>query len=213
MYSTIRTSDIYYSDIKNIFSRWSIYNNAPLEKTMRELMHTLPLPKYPPIVLIGATNVYSEELDIFLFNTLSLVDKIDVLMSTTAIPLIFPPRMYNNSLYIDGGIISNEIIHQATGFIDCVFYNITFIAARVQHARNNITGFVSYLSTVLNTVFNTFDSQLAQLTTCTYPKGQINACFPTDPDLEKYSVLDFNHGKELYLSGKKNHNCIKYDLC
>jgi len=212
MYTTIRTPDIYYSDIRNVFSRWSIYNNAPLEKTLRTLLQSLSLPKYPPIVLIGASNVYTEKLDIFAINTLSLSEKIDVLMSTTAIPLIFPPRMYNNSLYIDGGIISNEIIHQTTGFIDCAFYNITFIDARVQNIQNNITGFVSYLSAVLNTLFNTFDSQLAQITTCTYPKGQINACFPTDSELERYSMLDFNHGKELYLSGKKN-KCIRYDLC
>ena len=213
MYTTIRTPDIYYSDIRNIFSRWSIYNNAPLEKTLHTLLQSLSLPKYPPIVLIGASNLYTEKLDIFAINTLSLSEKIDVLMSTTAIPLIFPPRMYNNSLYIDGGIISNEIIHQATGFIDCAFYNITFIDARVQNIQNNITGFVSYLSTVLNTVLNTFDSQLAQITTCTYPKGQINACFPTDSELERYSMLDFNHGKELYISGNKNNMCIRYDLC
>lgn len=213
MYSTITTQDVYYSDMRNLFSRWSIYNNAPLEKTMTTLLQSLPLPKYPPIVLIGATNVYTEELDIFMLNSLPLPEKIDVLMSTTAIPLIFPPRMYNHSLYIDGGIISNEIIYQATGFIDCAFYNITFIAARALHGTNNITGFTSYLSAVLHTVFTTFDSQLAQVTTCRYPKGQINACFPTDPQLETYSVLDFNHGKSLYLSGRNNHTCITYDLC
>ena len=33
-------------------------------------------------------------------------------MSTSAIPLAFPPRKYNNALYIDGGVISNEIIPQ-----------------------------------------------------------------------------------------------------
>ena len=68
MYSTITTPDIYYSDVRNLFSRWSVYNNAPLEKTMTRLLQSLPLPKYPPIVLIGATNVYTEELDIFMLN-------------------------------------------------------------------------------------------------------------------------------------------------
>lgn len=209
MYSTIRNSDIYYVSINN----WSIYNNSPLEKTLNMFLQLLSIPKYPPVVIIGATNLYTEELDIFVVNNMSLSEKIDILMSTTAIPIIFPPRKYNNTLYVDGGLISNEIINQVMGFIDCNYYNITYISARPKHDINNITNVVSYISALIRTLFTTFDSQLAQMTKCAYPKGEINACFPTDPVLGKFNMLDFDHGKELYVSGKRNHKCIKYSLC
>lgn len=214
MYSKLRTEDVYYSDMKNVWNRWSIYNNAPLEKTMRTLLEPLPTPKYPPQVLIGASNLYTYEMDIFTFNDMSFEDKMNVLMSTTAIPFVFPPRKFNETVYIDGGIISNEIIIQSIGFIDCAMYNITFISARARHnTTSHVSGFVSYASTVLDLVFHTFDSQLAQVLHCKYPKGEINACFPTDPTLTTYSVLDFNHGRELYISGKMNYKCERYDLC
>lgn len=214
MYLKLRTEDVYYSDMKNVWNRWSIYNNAPLEKTMRTLLEPLPTPKYPPQVLIGASNLYTYEMDIFTFNDMSFEDKMNVLMSTTAIPFVFPPRKFNETVYIDGGIISNEIIIQSIGFIDCAMYNITFISARARHnTTSHVSGFVSYASTVLDLVFHTFDSQLAQVLHCKYPKGEINACFPTDPTLTTYSVLDFNHGRELYISGKMNYKCERYDLC
>jgi len=213
MYSTIRTADVYYLDITNIWNSWSIFNNAPLEKTMRKIFNTIPTPKYPPQVLIGASNIYTQTLDIFMFNQLSFEDKMHVLMSTSAIPIIFPPRKSNGTLYIDGGIISNELITQAIGFVDCKYYNITFISARSQHNVSNINGFMSYMMSVIDMVLHTFDSQIAQVTHCTYPKGEINACYPTDDTLNTYSVLDFDHGVELYQSGKNMHKCVKYLLC
>jgi len=214
MYSTIRTADVYYSDIMNAQTAWSILNNAPLEKTMRRLLQSLSPPKYPPKVLIGASNLYTDELDIFIYNDLNFEDKMAVLMSSSAIPIVFPPRKFNGTLYIDGGLISNEIITQAIGFINCKYYNVTFISARAEYHVVKPTSFFTYVKTVINMLLHTFDSELSHIATkCTYPKGEINACYPTDEKLGNYSVLDFDHGMELYESGKEMHECIRYALC
>lgn len=214
IYSNITTDDVYKTDYLGILSRWSIYDNSPLEKTLTNILETTKQSTNPPVTIIGATNVYTEELDIFKFNELSIGDKINILMSTSAIPLAFPPRKYNNALYVDGGVISNEIINQAIGFIECSYYNITFVSASSKNPRNNtITGLFSYVNAVLHLLFKTFDYQLAQVSTCTYPKGQINACFPTSPELDKYSILDFDNGLALYELGKKSNKCIQYELC
>ena len=214
IFSNITTQSVYNTDYLGIFTRWSIYDNSPLEQTLTNILETTIQSDNPPITLIGASNVYTEELDIFKFNELSLVDKINVLMSTSAIPLAFPPRKYNNALYVDGGVISNEIINQAIGAISCSFYNITFISASLKSAgNNNVTGLVSYISSIFHMLFRTFDYQLAQVTTCTYPKGQINACFPTSSELDNYSILDFDNGYALYELGKQSNKCIQYELC
>jgi predicted acylesterase/phospholipase RssA len=135
-------------------------------------------------------------------------------MSTSSIPFIFPPRKYNNTLYVDGGLISNEIINQATGELPCDFYNITFVSSSSKSQKTpEITGLFSYISTVVHVLFRTFDYQLAQINRCAYPKGQINACFPTSPELDKYSILDFNNGAILYELGMEANKCITYELC
>ena len=214
IYSTLTTDDVYNSDYLGILSRWAVYDNSPLEKTLTTILKTTTQSANPPITLIGASNLYTAELDIYRFNTLSLEDKIDVLMSTSSIPFIFPPRKYNNTLYVDGGLISNEIINQAIGELPCEFYNITFISASSKtEQKPDITGLFSYISTVVHVLFKTFDYQLAQITRCSYPKGLINACFPTSSLLSKYSILDFDNGAILYNLGMEAHKCIQYELC
>lgn len=214
LYATTKTADIYQSDIFGIFTRWSIYNNAPLEKTLNNVLGHTNQTANPPIVLIGASNVLTEKLDVYSFHDLSFQDKIDVLMSTTAIPFIFPPRTFRNGLYVDGGVISNEMITQAIGEVECNFYNITFISASTQDKNTNkVDGLFSYLSAVVRMIFRTFDYQLAQVSTCTYPIGQITACFPTSESLNQYSIFDFDHGTELYELGKQENECETYELC
>jgi predicted acylesterase/phospholipase RssA len=214
IFSNLHTKDIYTPHYLGIFSKWAIYDNSPLEKTLGNILQNAPHNPTPPLTLIGASNVYTERLDIFKYTELSHDDKINVLMSTSSIPVIFPPRKYNGGLYVDGGVISNEIIDQVIGQINCSFYNVTFISARSKDVANNgITGLFSYLSAIVHMILSTFDYQLAQVTTCVNPKGVISACFPTSPDLGKYSVLDFDNEAALYELGKANNGCVEYQLC
>jgi len=214
MYTNLRTAHVYYTDLLHLQTAWSIFNNSPLEATLRFLFKSLPVPKAPPQTLIGASNLYTDELDIFTFHELAFEDQMDVLMSTTAIPVVFPPRKYNGTLYIDGGLISNEIITEAMSYRDCSFYNVTFISARAEYHAITPTTFLSYLKTVIDMLLHTFDSELARGShSCPHPKGEIHACYPTDDALANYSVLDFDHGQALYESGKKHHVCMAYPLC
>ena len=214
IFSNLHTKDIYTPHYLGIFSKWAIYDNSPLEKTLGNILQSAPHNANPPLTLIGASNVYTERLDVFKYTELPHDDKINVLMSTSAIPIVFPPRKYNGGLYVDGGVISNEIIDQVIGQIPCQFYNITLINARAKDGVNNgVTGLTSYLGTLVHMILNTFDSPLAQVIMCPNPIGQINACFPTSPDLAKYSPLDFDNEVALYELGKASNKCIKYQLC
>ena len=214
LYETTKTQDIYVSDILGIFTRWSIYDNSPLEKMLNQVLGNTPQTSNPPTVLIGASNIITEQLDVFSFEELSFEDQINALMSTTAIPFIFPPRTFQGSLYVDGGVISNEMITQAIGEMQCNYYNVTFISASTKDkGNNNITGLFSYLSAVVRMIFRTFDNQLAQASSCKYPMGQINACYPTGDELDNYSIFDFDHGADLYNLGQTQHECTTYQLC
>jgi len=214
IYTRTKTEDVYVSDLWGIFSRWSFYDNGPLEKTLTQVLENTTPVATPPLVLIGASNIITEELDVFRFHDLPFQDRIHVLMATSSIPIAFPPRPFQGALYVDGGVISNEMIHQAIGEVQCPFYNITFVSAHPKGKGNeDISGLFSYISAIVRMIFRTFDNQMAQVSTCTYPKGQINACYPTSPELENYSILDFDYGETLYELGRTSNECTPYPLC
>ncbi len=214
IYTRTQTKDVYVSDIWGIFSRWSFYDNGPLEKTLIQVLENTTPVVTPPTVLVGASNIHTEELDVFRFHDLSFEDRINVLMATSSIPIAFPPRSFQGALYVDGGVISNEMIHQAIGEVQCPFYNITFISAHPKGKGNeDISGLFSYISAIIRMIFRTFDNQMAQVSTCTFPKGQINACYPTSQELDNYSMLDFDNGFTLYELGRASNECTPYPLC
>jgi NTE family protein len=213
--SGLTNRDIYQSDVLNILSEWSYYNTKPLQNTLTGILQNKNPIVNGPMTLIGASNVLDQRLDIWHFDRLNLQDRVSVLMATSAIPLVFPPQTLNNSLYVDGGVISNEIIHQAIGQLSCDSYNVVFISASDHNSTPSPmpTGLWSYMGSIISLLVNTFDYQLAQQTNCTYPRGTLQACFPTASSLSNYSILDFDFGAELYALGKEYYNCNTMSLC
>lgn len=214
--SNLTTTAVYKSSVLNIFTNWSIYSTAPLEATIGSVLASHGDPAASaPITLVGATNINTQALDVFRFDTMTLGDRVDTLMATSAIPLAFPPRQINGSIYVDGGLINNEMIAQAMGHKPCDFYRFTFISAASREGYHAVNGFFSYLSAVGHVLLDTFDYQLAQYqsVTCQYPRGTINACFPTAPELENYSILDFDNGAILWALGRSGYNCTQLQIC
>lgn len=217
IYANITTPDVYTLDIFGILSEYSIYSTGPLESTLAEVIATYTREANGPITLIGSTNLNRRTLDVFRYDTATDAEQLDILMATSAIPLLFPPRHINGNLYADGGLISNELIQQALSQKTCGFYNFTFISASSKGADNiTIDGFFSYIGAVAKLLFNTFDYALAQYESVTCqdtPRGSILACFPSNPALDSYSVLDFDYGTVLYALGKSQYNCSSYMFC
>ena len=211
----LTTQDVYKNGILNILSDWSIYDNSPLAATLGNIIDGKVPDQQTPLTLIGATNVNSEALDVWQFDFLNAPDKVDVLMATSAIPLAFPPRQINGSYYVDGGVINNEMITQSLGYVSCTSYNVIFVSASSRAGRQSVSGFFSYLSAVGHVLLDTFDYQLAQYQNvhCPYPRGTIQACFPSSPALESYSILDFDYGAELWELGRSSYNCTMYPIC
>ncbi len=84
------------------------------------------------------------------------------------------------------------------------------------HQTQNVTGFGSYISAIGRLLLNTFDYQLAEYESVkclNTPRGAINACFPTNPEIENYSILNFDSGTLLYELGKSGVSCNQYNFC
>lgn len=211
----LTTDGVYLSDILDILKNWSVYNTAPLRSTLTGILSPKVAPLDGPMTLIGASNVLTHTLDVWHFDSLNLEDRVSVLMATSAIPFAFPPQQINGSLYVDGGVISNELIHQAMGQLACDSYNVYFISAsdRSPSTAPMPTGLFSYAESVVDLLVDTFDYQLAQSTNCSYPRGTLYACYPTAAALSNYSILDFDYGAELYALGRESYICDTQMLC
>jgi NTE family protein len=190
----------------------SVLNTEPLFKTLTKVINNMP---GKPVVhtLIGATNLYSGNLDIYNFEDNDNTNKVLLLMSSSAIPGIFPPVNYNGQLYADGGTLSNELL-QVKGQTD--YLNITYITPYEGYTYNDepIMSLKDMIKRTLDIVFSNFNNPLSTINqNCKNPVGEINKFFVSPEYLEDYNSLNFDTGEELINIGYKYATTRKYKIC
>ena len=190
----------------------SLLNTEPLFNTLLKVIEKMP---NEPVVhtLIGATNLYSGNLDVYSFEDNDDLNKVYLLMSSSAIPGLFPPIRYNGNQYADGGTLSNELLQVENSN---QYINITFVTPYEGYIYDNtpINSLKEMIKRTINIVTSNFNNQLAKINeNCENPIGEINKYF-VDPDLLKgYNILNFDNGKELIDIGYNNVEHKKYKLC
>ena len=209
-----------YSNIHNFlifevapFTGVSVLNTEPLYKTLSLVIDKMP---NKPVVhtLIGATNLFSGNLDVFTFEDNDDYNKVLLMMCSSAIPGIFPPITYKGNLYADGGTLSNELLqveHNSGEYI-----NITYITPSENYLYNNepIDSLENMLKRVFTIVSKNFNNPLATINqNCAKPIGEINKYYVESKYLGNYSSMNFNYGKELINIGYNYMEQKKYKLC
>ena len=190
----------------------SLLNTEPLFNTLLKVIEKMP---NEPVVhtLIGATNLYSGNLDVYTFEDNDDLNKVYLLMSSSAIPGLFPPIRYNGNQYADGGTLSNELLQVENSN---QYINITFVTPYEGYIYDNtpINSLKEMIKRTINIVTSNFNNQMAKINqNCENPIGEINKYF-VDPDLLKgYSIINFDNGKELIDIGYNNVEHKKYKLC
>jgi len=215
----IKNAEILYSTIKNnmVFDLLpptgiSLLNTQPLYNTITKIIKTMR--NSPSIhTLIGATNLFSGKLDIYSFEEQSDEDKVLLLMSSTAIPGVFPPISFNGQLYADGGTLSNELIEVEH---DKNYLNITFITPYEDYLYDNtpINSLKDMLCRTVMILLSNFNNPMALLNqNCKTPIGEINKFYVPPELLEGYNILNFDKGRELIDIGFNNVIHKKYIIC
>jgi predicted patatin/cPLA2 family phospholipase len=209
LYSNIRTKMIY-----DIFPNTgvSLFNTDPLKKTLANIVRTMPT---LPVIhtLIGATNLYSGKLDIYNFEDQSDEDKVGLMMSSSAIPGMFPPIKFKDQLYADGGTLSNELIDVEH---DGTYLNITFITPYEDYAYNDtpINSIKDMLCRTAMIVLSNFNNPISSINeNCRVPIGEINKYYVPPDVLKGYNILNFDKGEELIDIGYKNMIHKRFSLC
>ena len=218
LYINMKNSDVYESDYLDIVKYWSYYSTKPFRKTISNIIKDLVYDIHTKNsqTLIGSTNLKLSILETFEFNKYNKLDQVDILMASSALPFIFPPITINETLYVDGGTISNQILLGIKNRLNCKFYNITYIEAHHNNQpKDNITSFYSYINRIVGTVYSSFDNQISIIAglKCSKPIGKIYHYYSNDERLDDYSMLNMNLGQELLNIGSNNYTYQIYDYC
>ena len=190
----------------------SLLNTEPLFNTLLKIIEKMP---NEPVVhtLIGATNLYSGNLDVYSFEDNDDLNKVYLLMSSSAIPGLFPPIRYNGNQYADGGTLSNELLQVENSK---EYINITFVTPYEGYIYDDskIDSLKEMIKRTINIVTSNFNNPLSKINqNCETQIGEINKYF-VDPELLKgYNILNFDKGKELIDIGYNNVEHKKYKLC
>ena len=67
-------------------------------------------------VLISATSLVKGQSEIFSEIDIKNYGFVDIIMSSTAIPIYFPPHEFKNDLYVDGGVSSNILMYEGVNY-------------------------------------------------------------------------------------------------
>ena len=215
----IKSAELFYSTIRNrmVYSlkpvtNVSLLNTQPLKNTMGEIISKLSKPSIETYV--GTTNLYSGNLDVYRYDLLGTIDeRVDLLMCTSAIPIVFPPINFKNSQYADGGTLQNELINVLH---DQTYLNITFITPAVGSIYNNepITSLSQMAIRTGQVVMNSWNNAIPKLNVnCDKPIGEINKYYVDPKYLTGYNMLNFDTGKELIDIGYNNVIHEKSILC
>jgi NTE family protein len=207
IYKNIRTKDIY--EIRQR-PELGLLNTIPLQNTITNFLKKMDKPCKE--TLIGTTNLYTGKMDKYYYNKLPFDDRILLLMSTTAIPILFPPVKFNNNLYVDGGVIANEIVSDISSLN---YINITFITPFSNLLpKYNLRTYSDIINRNVEIVKKTYNNQISKLNTqCDIPRGEINMYYIDSVLLNNYSFMNFDNGKELFDLGYNNVKVDKYNLC
>jgi predicted patatin/cPLA2 family phospholipase len=91
----------------------SLYDTSPLKSTLTKIFEN-KIPIRP--VLISATSLVKGKSEIFTEIDIKNYGFIDIIMSSTAIPIYFPPYEFKKDLYVDGGVSSNLLIYEGINY-------------------------------------------------------------------------------------------------
>lgn len=209
IYRTMKTHLVYeYLPVTGL----SVLNTEPLRRTLTSVVQSM---ETPPVIhtLIGTTNLYSSKLDLFSFEEQTDVDKVELLMASSAIPGMFPPIAFREALYADGGIVTNELIQVKH---DRHYLNITYITPyeEVGYDDTPITTLKEVLCRTAKIVLMNFNNQLALINEqCQHPIGEIHKYYVPSSVLTGYNVLDFDKGDALVQLGYEHTTHRKYVIC
>lgn len=219
MWNNISQKDVYQWNW-NPISDTSLLNNQALNHTVFNILNT-----YGGVakreIIIGAVNFNKGSLRLFNKSEFSSVERsCDIVMASSSIPLIFPPRFLDNEFYVDGGTFSNEIIRPAVQYClnqgykqKDISIDVVICSPPIKPISNKeIEKYYMFnLASRTYDILSNAESNHELYTHCNNHQIQIPMNIYKPPSNYPGGLLDFNH-KDLSTMYKMGYNVKNYTI-
>jgi len=210
LWLNIKDGDIY----KKVYftNELSMYDNSPLQNTMNQVFYNKK-PVRP--VLIGATSLKQGKTKVFTEKDIEKYNFTDIIMSSTAIPLAFPPYRFLNDIFVDGGVSSNILLTEGIDYClknfptEKIYVDVIVCGKKISE-DNTIQ---LNLKDVLKRLINIIREQVLY-SELLHPvlENDIYVTIYEQKNEDKYSMLDFDSTSILYDEGYTFKNVNIYYL-
>lgn len=112
LWFNLTNGDVYKRNWNPISAK-SLYSNNPLNYTLfKNIIKTNGKAKRP--IIVGTTNFNTGKIELFYQKDFKdHMTSVNIILSSTSIPVYFAPHYMNNKYYVDGGLSSDELIQPA----------------------------------------------------------------------------------------------------
>lgn len=202
LWTNIKNKDVYKDEF--FFNKLSYYDNTPLKNKLNEVFESRKVIR--PLIISStslkngkALHFYNEDIEKYGFT--------DLILSSTAIPILFPPHAFLNDIFCDGGLTSNILLFESINYCLKNFPNedicIDIIVcgkeiSSIDIDEKNIT-FKNYIERLISIIQNQVEyfQILDKIDTPQTIKIKLyEQMYETS-----YSLLDFDSCKELWNQG------------
>jgi predicted acylesterase/phospholipase RssA len=111
LWTSIKSSDIYSPDF--FLNGLSVFETKKLKSTLENIFENRKL--LSPLI-ISATSLSNGTAQHFTNTDFEKYGFTDLIMSSTAIPLLFPPHSFLNDMFVDGGLTSNILLYEGINY-------------------------------------------------------------------------------------------------
>ena len=110
LWVNVKNSDVYRTEC--FLNGLSVYNTDPFKKQLDIFNDREPVRP----VIIGTTSLSTSSSQIFTEKDIYEYGFKDLIMCSTAIPILFPPYPFLDDVFVDGGITSNILLYDAINY-------------------------------------------------------------------------------------------------
>ena len=210
LWTSMTKKDIYTNDF--FLNGLSLFDNTPYKKTLHKVFDSR-VPKNN--ILISATSLHDGSSQIFDNEDILKYGYVDILLASTAIPIIFPPHEFLDDIFVDGGVTSNIVVNEAINY--CIqnfpMEDIHIDAVITSKLRNIDVEIKMNILEILTRVVNILSEQF-KLSELLHPifEKDITVTVYEQKTLSNYSLLDFEHSEDLWNQGYTFENVNSFQL-
>jgi predicted patatin/cPLA2 family phospholipase len=181
----------------------SLYQTKPLQHTLDKLfLNRIPI---RPII-VSATSLKNSNSTHFYINDFKKFGFTNIIMASTAIPILFPPFEFNNDIYVDGGITSNILMYEGIKYCinnfpnEHIYIDVIICGKQIEYDNINKLNF----SILIDKLFNIIKQQIEYFQIeddISFPTNKITINIYQQKFSRSISLTDFTQSKLLWEDG------------